>query len=167
MAAYFDDGELRTRPGVEIARTVPDPLEGGSVGLVYEYRDRTYWALLDPSGGTTERAFAAFPTFDYWLADQVAMENGDPTLALVRFGEGDRLVALEGVEVLRQSSIELADGTAGVPRVRSAVAEVTYEDRRWYVVARQIGSQEPEYFPAAAEVTEPTLTATRRTRSSC
>ena len=74
-----------------------------SLGVVYTFEGDTYWALVETSGSSSEVARQSFPTFDYWLADEVALQDGDPTLALVEFGQGEMLLPRDGVEVLRQT----------------------------------------------------------------
>lgn len=164
------DRGLLTRPGVQVVREVDNP-EGltppeNSLGLVYTFEGKTYWGLLETYGSATpaaygsatREAYEAFPTFDYWLADVVAMRKGEETLALVRFGEGETLLPREGVEIIRQTGdLSMMRRSFAGPNALTAVAEVTYRGERWYVLSRKIGDGPPEYFPVAASVSRPTL----------
>ncbi len=77
-------------------------------------------------------------------------------LELVRFGEGEELLPLPGVTMLQQTGdVDLGPNFAG-PRDRTAVAEVSYDGQRWYVLARD-GDGDIQYFPTAASVSAPTL----------
>lgn len=161
QVAVGPDGELLTAPGVEIVEQVPNPGgygdPGAAYGVAYRSGGTLSWALVDRGGGTYQEAFRAFPTFELWLDDQVALQRGRPTLQLVEFAGGERLQPLSGVDLLAQTA-EIAPiegfAKAGDP---TAVAEVSYDGRRWYVVARDLDDAPPEYFPAAASVTRPTL----------
>jgi hypothetical protein len=163
------DGTLLTADGVEVLERVDNPLgyspPDHSLGVVYRFEGATHWALATiqkdgkdvGSFTSSEEAGRSFPTFEYWLDDQVALQNGEPTLALVSFGEGETLVPRDGVEILQQTGdAELPSDFAG-PDDRTAVAEVTYRGERWYVLARQVDDSPPEYFPSAAAATRPTL----------
>lgn len=163
------EGTLLTAEGVEVLETAENPLgyspPDHSLGVVYRFEGTTYWALTTiekdsrnyGSFTADEKAGQSFPTFQYWLDDQVALQQGEPTMALVSFGTGETLVPRDGVEILQQTGdIHLPDNFAG-PNDRTAVAEVTYAGERWYVLARQIDGTAPEYFPSAAAVTRPTL----------
>lgn len=155
------EGELQVAADVEIIETVPNPdgygKPGEAYGVAYRQDGKTRWALVDPGGGSYEEAFRSFPTFADWLADQVALQRGEPTLALVRFGDGEELLPLEGVEILQQTGdIDLGPSFAG-PRDRTAVAEVTYAGERWYVLAREVPGSGIQYFPTAASVSKLTL----------
>lgn len=155
------DGELLTAPGVQVIESVPNPEgygpPGKTYGVAYDRDGTTNWVLIDPSGGSHEVAFQSFPTFDYWLRDQVAMQRGEPLLELVRFGEGEELLPRAGVEILQQTGeINIGPRFAG-PNDRTAVAEVMYDNQRWYVLARDLADSGIQYFPTAASVSTPTL----------
>lgn len=164
------DGTLLVRDGVEVLEEVENPLgyspPDHSLGVVYRFESTTYWALttIEPTGNhfaattATDGAGKSFPTFQYWLDDRVALQQGDKEmLALVSFGEGETLLPRDGVEILQQTGdVELPANFAG-PNDKTAVAEVTYRGERWYVLARQVDGSPPEYFPSAAAVTGPTL----------
>ena len=160
---YVDsNGELQVAPGVQVLEsgTVIDHDEVPTYGVAYIYKGTTYWAHLDQYGGTYDEAFAAFPTFPDWLDDQVALQDGEPLLHLVRFGADGLLEPLEGVELLDQTSHVDPRHNIAPPGVPVAVAEVRWEGQRWYVVARDLDDDDDSlYFPAAASVTKPTLDA--------
>jgi len=156
------DGTLLTREGVQVVREVENPQglapPDHSLGVVYTFKGDTYWALVTNSGSSTEVAHLSFPTFEYWLADQVALQKGDATLALVEFGDGESLEPRAGVEIISQTGdLSMMPSNFAGPNDRTAVAEVTYQGERWYVLARQIDGTTPEYFPTAASVSLPTL----------
>ena len=155
------------RDGVEVVKRVPNPLgytdPGTSLGLEIRYRGTTYWYLLDSDGrqGTGsihDEARRSFPTLQTWLDDQVALQNGGDTLALVRFTPGAAtLQPLDGVTLVQQrSGVDLGPDFAG-PGATTAVAEVRYRRATWFVLARRLPGSEPEYFPTAASVSAPTL----------
>lgn len=156
------DGTLRTGPGVEVVRQVENPRGYApprhSLGVVYRFDGAEYWGLVETDGSATEIARQSFPTFEMWLDDQVKMQDGQETLALVRFGEGETLLPRDGVEILRQTGdLSMMPASFAGPGDRTAVAEVRYDGERWYVLARQLPDSDPEYFASAASVTAPTL----------
>ncbi|WP_109509489.1 hypothetical protein [Nocardioides speluncae] len=135
------DGVLQLSPGARLVRRVDNPLEMGppkkSVGLVVEREGTTYWLLLRLSGGSgwQERADEAdYPTFDMWLDQNLAEARGRPALQLVRFGADDQLVGLSGVTIIRQLD-DTQLGDLSRPEHVSAVAEVRYQGRTWFVLA--------------------------------
>jgi hypothetical protein len=163
------EGTLLTAEGVEVLEKAENPLgyspPDHSLGVVYRFEGTTYWALttIEKDKGsygsfTSEvEAGQSFPTFQYWLDDQVALQNGEPTLALVSFGQGETLLPQDGVEILQQTGDFEPPADFAGPNDRTAVAEVTYRGERWYVLARQLDGTAPEYFPSAAAATRPTL----------
>jgi hypothetical protein len=160
------DGELVVRDGVEVLQRVPDPLgstpPAHSLGLAVRDGATTYWYLLDTdgrqgTGSSSDEARRAFPTLRAWLDDQVALQTGRPTLALVRFTAAGRLAPLDGVTLVRQrTDLRLGNDFAG-PEDRTAVAEVRWRGGTWFVAARRLPGSPPEYFPTAASVSGPTL----------
>jgi hypothetical protein len=82
----------------------------------------------------------------------VALQTGEPGLRLVRFGDGETLLPRAGVEVLEQTGdVDLPDSFAG-PGDRTAVAMVTYDGMRWFVLARELDGSPPQYLPTAGSV---------------
>lgn len=151
------EGELLVAEGVEVTRQVENPLgltpPDYSLGIAYTRDGETTWALLESSGSVTyDPARKAFATLDDWLDEMVALETGDVRLQLVEFGVGETLEPLPGVEIVDQTGeVNLSESFAG-PRDRTAAAQVTYEGKRWFVLARQISGSPPEYFPTAGRV---------------
>lgn len=170
LVGWDNDGGLLVRQGVQVLEYVDNPLEKSapdrSAGLAVRVDGAEKWLITDyevdagggrSSGTSSEEARLSFPTFALWLDDQMAMRHGEPTLALVRFGDDGLLEPLAGVTLIRQ----LADPDIGPAFAdegeETAVAEVRWEGERWYVLARKSGNGGPEYFPTAASVSARTL----------
>lgn len=170
------DGTLYVRQGLEVLELVADPMEAEpprhSVALATAAGgDETWWLLESgprSSSASSEAARQSFPDLAMWVDDQVAMQRGEPTLALVRFGPDGTLVPdQDGVEILEQRpDVDLGPSFAG-PDDPTAVAAVQWRGERWYVLARHLQGSGPawscgggcpaEYFPTAASVSRPTL----------
>jgi hypothetical protein len=160
------DGQLAVRDGIEVLQRVDNPLgltpPGHSLGVAVRDGATTYWYLLDTDGRTgtgssSDEARRSFPTLRSWLDDQVALQSGEPTLALVRFTADGRLTPLDGVTIVRQrTGVRLGNDFAG-PGTTTAVAEVRWRGETWFVPARRLPGARPEYFPTAASVSGPTL----------
>ena len=136
--ATWHGGNLEAGPGVSVVRQVDDPVPGDdSLGLVLRSEGRTTWALFTQGGDASvwePEAESGWLTFDQWLADQVALQTGGPRLRLVELGaDGTVSAAAPGVEILDQrANPELpAYGTGEVP---SALALVTWQGERWFVL---------------------------------
>ena len=162
------DGALVVvRSGAVITQRVPNPLglepPGYSAGAEVKYRGSTNWYLVkrQPGSGsewTSVPARQAFPTLASWLADQVAVERGDPTLALVRFGTNGRLEPLSGVMLLEQRADPELPANFAPAGSRTVAATVRWHGAVWHELARRLpGSSSAEYFPAAASVAGKTL----------
>ena len=136
---------LVVRDGAEVVRRVDDPLgkepQGSSVALVVEHAGRTTWMLLEASrngsGGTTEaEAESGWPTFDLWLADNVALQNGAQRLTLVTFAEDGTLVPGEdGVQILDQQADPDLDAYTDKTTTASGVAMLRWRGEVWFVLA--------------------------------
>ena len=162
-ASYDGHGTLVLQDGVTILRRVDNPMNleppKKSLGLVLDDHGTKIWMLLEsePDGGFTARddAGRTYPTFDLWLADQVAIQQGTPMLALVAFGDGETLVPDEdGVELLDQRPSPQMPPDFASPRDRTAVAEVRWQGSLWFVLARQLPGSPPQYFPTEASVAD-------------
>jgi hypothetical protein len=162
-AAYTGDGTLVLQDGVTILRRVENPMDleppKKSLGLVLDDHGKKIWMLLEsePDGGFSARddAGRTYPTFDLWLADQVAIQQGTPTLALVAFGDGETLVPDEdGVEVLGQRASPQMPADFASPEDRTAVAEVRWQGSLWFVLARQLPGSRPQYLPTESSVAD-------------
>lgn len=146
----WNGGELAPLPGVDVLRVVDDPLPSAddSVGVVLRDGGETTWMLitLAPSGGSassTKESETGWATFDEWLADQVAMIDGDTAPNPVRLQGGTVVAAEPGVEVVdQQADPDLrAYGTEAESTV-SAVALVEWQGDRWFVFALRIDGQD-------------------------
>jgi hypothetical protein len=164
-AAIADDGTVLVRQGVEVDQLIENPFEVDppkhSAALAYHGGSGETWALLlydrTSGGGWFEPARQSFPDLEQWVSDQIAMQRGEPTLALVAFGPDGELVPEAGVEILQQrADVDMGPTFAG-PGDPTAVAEVRWQGERWYVLARDLPGGPPEYFPTAASVSRPTL----------
>lgn len=146
LAAWSSDG-LELRDGVTLVRRVDDPhgLEppATSLGLVLEHRGTTTWvsAIREGSGtsiSSMDAADSGWLTFDQWLAEEVALQAGEPGLRLVTMDEGGDLRAHEpGVEIVDTLDTlgepDLAD-YVGRSAAASAVAELTWRGATWFVL---------------------------------
>jgi hypothetical protein len=172
LVGWDDEGRLKVREGVTVLQYADNPLgfrapdssaalavsvDGAETWLVTQFNaDRT--GAMSSSGTSSEEARLSFPTFELWLDDQVAMAHGDPTLALVRFAPDGRLETRDDdVTLIQQRAHPDLGPTFAGPDDLTAVAEVRWGEKRWYVLARRIGDSDPEYFPTAASVSAPTL----------
>ena len=93
---------------------------------------------------------SGWSTFDQWLADQVALEAGEPAPALVDLADdGTVTPALDGVEVLdQQADPDLRPYGTEADGAVSAVALVEWQGGRWFVLA--IGGNGPDSVTAVA-----------------
>ncbi|MDR7251968.1 hypothetical protein J2X46_000944 [Nocardioides sp. BE266] len=142
-------GKLETAPRVTVVRQVPDPVPGDdSLGLVLQSAEGTTWMLLTQGGDAASWSLdtdSGWLTFDQWLADQVALQSGNPGLDLVDLAEDGTVTAsAPGVVVLDQRADPDLEryGTGKHP---SAVALLEWQGERWFVLA--VG------FPEGASVT--------------
>jgi hypothetical protein len=136
--ATWHGGNLEAAPGVTVVRQVEDPVPGDdSLGLVLRSGGRTTWALFTQGGDASAwelEAESGWLTFDQWLADHVALETGGPRVRLVELeDDGTVRPAVAGVEVLDQRARPdlPAYGTTEVP---SALALVSWQGKRWFVL---------------------------------
>lgn len=164
-ASYDGDGTLVLQDGVTILRRVENPMNleppKKSLGLVLDDHGTKVWMLLEsePDGGFSARddAGRTYPSFDLWLADQVAIQQGTPMLTLVAFGNGETLVPdADGVELLDQRPSPQMPADFASPRDRTAVAVVRWQGSLWFVLARQAPGSAPEYFPTESSVADAT-----------
>lgn len=135
----WDDQELTARTGVEVVRTVQDPVgDGASIGVVLAKDGTTTWMLVTDGGASAswiEETGSGWATFEEWLADQVAMAGGGEAQQPVRLDGGSVVAALPGVTVLdQQADPDLAAYGSAAAGSRSAVATIEWKDRRWFVL---------------------------------
>ncbi len=162
--ARWGPGGLELADGVRVVERVENPLglrpPAASLGLVVDDGRTRQWQLwsYDPrvsdlAVGTTETARQNLPSFDLWLADQVAAYDGEPALALVAFGGDGALEAAEdGVEVVDQRADPGMPPGFADPAERVAVAEVTWRGATWFVLAVQGPGEPARYLPTAGSV---------------
>lgn len=136
--ATWHRGELEAAPGVSVVRQVEDPVPGeDSLGLVLRSGGRTTWALFTQGGNASaweRESESGWLTFDQWLDDQVALQAGGPRVRLVDFGaDGTVSAAAPGVEVLDQR-VDPDLPAYGTTEVPSALAMVTWQGERWFVL---------------------------------
>jgi hypothetical protein len=170
LVGWDSDGTLKVREGVEVMDFVADPLDvqepDDSAAMAVSVDGTETWLVTQfnvdaegtiSSGTSSEEARISFPTFRLWLDEQMAMQRGEPTLALVRFGADGALEPLDDVTMIRQQADPDVGPTFADPGDTTAVAEVRWQGERWYVLARRSGNGGPEYFPTAASVSSPSL----------
>jgi len=165
LAEYDGEGKLVLAEGVTISQRVDNPFileaPAKSVGLEVEKDGHKFWYILrwtpDGSMSSSDPAYKAFPTLREWLDDQVALQQGDPTLQLVEFGADGMLAALDGVTLVRQQDSPDVGEEFAPAGAKTAVAQVTYQGDTWFVLARDLDGP-PEYFPTAASVSGSTMT---------
>ena len=145
---FYDDlvtwsgGDPQPRQGVDVLRTVEDPVSSSddSIGLVLSDRGEITWMLitLSPSGSSASYEKAdqsGWTSFGQWLSEQVALEEGKPGLRLVTLdGEGTVSSAQPSVEVLDQQSDPDLSGYGTDVATASAVALVDWHGERWFVL---------------------------------
>lgn len=160
-AELDSSGRLVLPSATRVLRIVPNPADVTapefSLGLDLEYDGERQWALVQVDGASWDPAYKSFAKLEQWLDDMVALNSGDETQHLVKFGANGALVGLPGVTVVRQrADVDLGESFAG-PGDKTAVAEVTFEGDTWFVPARRIGNEPPEFFPTAAIAGRETL----------
>lgn len=156
--AWLDGaGTLHLAPGVTVRERVEHPLgqtaPRQSLGLAVEDRGKLVWMLLIDGGAhfEPEPAKSDYPNFEMWLDFSVALQTGQETLALVRFDAEHKLVARDGVTLVRQIANPQVGPDLASPGVPTAVAEVRYHGRTWFVMARQLPGEKAEYFPTVGK----------------
>lgn len=136
----WDGGEVRTRDGVTVVRTVEQPVaDGPSVGLVLRSGGELTWMLVTDGGAGstwTQESGSGWNTFDEWLADQVALADGGRAPEPVRLdGDGSVVAARAGVEVLdQQADPDLRAYGTEAAGAESAVARIAWKDEEWFVL---------------------------------
>ncbi|MGL5809066.1 MAG: hypothetical protein ACRCYQ_03885 [Nocardioides sp.] len=170
LLRYGKAGELQVNPKLTIRKRVPNPLGLAapeySDGLVLvDDSGRETWVLAQADAGgfglNNSTPGVRLPSFDYWLADTVALYQETPTLALVKYGRDGELLPRPGVEILQQTATPKLPADWVGDSKNWTVAEVTFEGRRWWVLARFSPQLRPgfryDYTPYAASVVGDTL----------
>jgi hypothetical protein len=178
------DGKLHVEPGVQVVRIVDNPYHRKapsiSAAVVYRQQGTTYWfaGYVDKNmgGGSANQEAMTEVSFRDWIDEQAPIQGKDQVappgsdvgdwpgmvdMQLVRFdGDTERLQPLDAVTMVQQRPHpEVGDSFAGADD-RSAVAEVTFEGTRYYVLARRpAGGAPAQYIAVKADDGGPTLDA--------
>lgn len=152
LVGYAPGGRLTVRDGAEVVRRVDNPrgvrAPRTSVGLVVEYAGETTWMSLESrpgsGGGTTEKAaHSGWPTFDLWLAADVAFQDRRPGLVLARLdADGTMAPAEEGVEILDQQADPDVPEFDDASATASGVAMLRWQDMTWFVLTALYGDEQ-------------------------
>jgi hypothetical protein len=147
--------------------------------MVYRQKGKTYWfaGYVDKAkgGGSANQEAMTELSFRDWIDEQAPIQGRDQApppgsdvgdwpglvnMQLVRFdGDTERLQPLDAVTMVQQRPHpEVGDSFAG-PGDRSAVAEVTFEGTRYYVLARRAPGTPAQYIAVTAADGGPTLDA--------
>ena len=157
-----------------MVRLLPNPLDleppEYSVALIVRRGDVTTWSLeyVDEGGGAAAVGPAESDvSFEDWVAENSTIYAGkeakspssptggpwpgDADLQLVRFApEVNRLVPFDAVTMLRQRATPDVGDAFATAADQSAVAEVRFEGERWYVLARRLAGEAPQYIAVKA-----------------
>ena len=166
-ASIYPDGRLWIAPDARLIRSVDNPLDSGVKTLVSSYAveaemdgevdwsfvyrdaDGVFGEMDDPGRWTND--------FDIWIADVTSNLEHRPSFAeqLVRFApeEGsEQLVARPGVVLVDQTDDVVLPNFEKHPG--SAVAEVTFEGRTWFVLAMAPAHDKPFYSAYEEDVVQ-------------
>lgn len=118
------------------------------------------WWLLESApvsrSVSVDSSSSRLRTLDAWTAHELgsraAGTDGSPDVSrLVRFDrDSTRLAARSGVELLEQRTVVGVGGALAAPEDTTAVAEVRWRGRRWYVLALRAPSGQTAYLPFVA-----------------
>jgi hypothetical protein len=135
-------GAPQPRQGVDVVRTVEDPVASAqdSLGLVLTQHGTTTWMLITRSGSNggaswSRESDSGWRTFEQWLDDQVALQDGEPGERLVSLAEDGTVTAAQpGVDILeQQADPDLPAYGSAAGGTASAVALVEWQGQRWFV----------------------------------
>ncbi len=167
--SIYPDGKLWIAPDARVIKTVPIPADSFENPVVSayvaesEFEGDVWWTMIyrtsaepEDVGGFMEQADAWTNDFDLWTDYSTADLQGRPRFSdrLVRFADGSsqRLVALEGAQILDQrDDVDLSPGFQNHPR--TSVAKVTYGGKTWFVIGSGARSGSAFYTPYQVEVT--------------
>lgn len=166
------DGTVGVRPGVDIVTTIAQPFDDksltASAALEYTWRGTRYWFVgyvQEGGGGTSVQPVLSTMSFRAWIREQRPIHGsatdvapdagrdwpGRVDLDLVVFqGDTQRLAPLPGVTILQQRAHPDLPDSFATADDRSAVAEVRFEGRRWYVLARSAAGSGPQFIAVSA-----------------
>jgi hypothetical protein len=155
----WSGGEPEIRPGATLVRTVQDPLASSkdSIGLAVEFEGEITWlAIMRKKGGAAatyeEAARSGWTTFDQWLSEWVALQTGEPGLRLIELDvDGTVSPALAGVEIIDQQADPDLPSYGTDTAVASAIALVSWQGERWFVLALMLPDQDSVTTFAAAK----------------
>ncbi len=155
--SIYPDGRLWVAPDARLIRSVENPLDTDDADVVSSYAAEAEmdgeidWSFVyrDGDGVFGEMGHPGDWTndFEVWIEDVTSDLEHRPSLAekLVHFaGDGsERLVAGPGAVIVDQTADVVVPNWEKHPG--SAVAEVTYEGRTWFVVAMAPRKSKPFY----------------------
>jgi hypothetical protein len=166
------DGTVGVRPGVEVVRTIAHPYGDkaltASAAVEYTWRGTTYWFVgyvEDGSSGAAVQPVLSTMSFRAWIHEQRPIRGsetdgsadaggdwpGRADLDLVVFlADTQRLAPLPGATILQQRAHPDLPDSFATADDRSAVAEVRFESKRWYVLARSAAGSDPEFIVVSA-----------------
>lgn len=184
LAEYDDNHRLVLDPRVTVVRRVDHlfpELPGRSVALELDFRGARYWYSIyqapDLSGsGTCLWSGSYDGDFVAWVSQQAKhppqMSVADPSpgggpgdwpgipdLDLVRFvGSTERLEPVAGVTILRQQAhVSVGDSFAAPDELTAAAKVETADGKRYYVIARHLRGNAPQYIAVTEADGGPTL----------
>ncbi len=178
------DGTVQVVPGLEVVTLLRNPWgidqDGYAVALKVRYRGTVTWAILaSDDGGGTASFTQPIPgrTFQKWAgANPPYLDpNDDPDASAypgdapppgypiddaVRFVPGtEQLVAQEGTTILQQRPHPEVGTSFASDADHTAVAEIEYDDGRWYLLARDPADGDPQFIAVPASKGGKTLDA--------
>lgn len=166
--ARFTDGDWEVRPDAQVLDHIDNPLQRRGVesseAFAVTWQDEETWLLVDHTLDRRGRSIdsvssfparVAMPDLASWVEQMVALQRGESARLLVRFADGETLTPGDGATILDQRAHPDLPASFAGPDDRTAVAKVRFDDRVWFVLARQIGDTPPDYIPTAASIAGP------------
>ncbi len=151
-------GKIELAPGWRITQRIDSPWPVGtqyevyapvvrSVALVVTKGDDVVWALLDwEADGSSavmsddDPASQGFSSLEAWVDAQMAAHQTRSTDQLVAFGSDGTLEPRNGITVVEQGPVQLADGQ------QATLARLQVLGHEWWLVAREAPGG-PTYVP--------------------
>ncbi|MEP9363361.1 hypothetical protein ABLE68_10375 [Nocardioides sp. CN2-186] len=168
------DGSVHVWPDAQVTVAIPNPFErvapSTSAAVIYLVDGKPHWYVgyyePDQGGGGVMTPARDDVSFRDWVLEQKAVQGSDRgtgggtssaewpgrvDLELVRFaGQSARLEAQDGVTLLQQRPHPQVGDSFAAADDLSAVAEVRYEGERYYVLARHLPGDAPQYIAVSA-----------------
>ena len=169
------DGTVHVRDGVDVVRVVDNPYDrkppAASAAVIYVAGGETHWWAgyvdAEGSGGSTDQPRMDTMTFQDWIVANAPIQGsgrcaacagagpdswpGQTDVDLVRFAQGsERLVPVDGVTMIEQRAHPDVGASFATGTDQSAVAEVSADGGRWYVLARRPAGEAPQYIAVRA-----------------